>query len=607
MGSPLIIVSLSATTSEESQVQKFAEWMGIETGNIVLDSSAGLLGQLEHELIAGCNWAMTANTLAAIYRALPDPEPLGSMIEEKCATLLVVGWNEASGHDSALSWLTKGQANRVSSSIEPSETDVVFHFPVAGRAWSRQFAGLNFSVSRRGPRPTFELGAEASETTAILLASDKPAFLHIGGPGCCQMFLSSGPGTLDIGQSLSRDKGIEENYDQLIPFLIFVRASFGDFSWHGVQNTSRLIIDDPLLADTYGCLNYNRLFDSMQRHKFGTTIAFIPWNYRRTSRRWAESFLEKQVNLSICIHGCDHTNREFGSQDTETLTYQAGVSVSRMERHQERTRLPYERVMVFPQGYFSKAAIHALRRNKYLAAVNTSCYPIDDASGELKIGDFLRPAITRFDGFPIFQRHYPRKMIDFAFDLFLGKPAFIVEHHPYLGDGCLKLESFVAELQKIEPDLTWPTLSAQIERACLVRRREDSSYAVKFFTGKFVLRNDQATRTHFVLEKDEPGESVIESVLVDGKAMPFSFRESSIQFEVELDAGQVAQLEIVDKPRASLPIKRLGVRYSFGVFVRRELSEFRDNTLSKHPGMLKRAKKIADRLRVTGDHKRVKS
>jgi hypothetical protein len=45
------------------------------------------------------------------------------------------------------------------------------------------------------------------------------------------------------------------------------------------------------------------------------------------------------------------------------------------------------------------------------------------------------------------------------------------------------------------------------------------------------------------------------------------------------------------------------VRYSFGVFVRRELSEFRDNTLSKHPAMLKRAKKIADRLRVTGDQK----
>jgi hypothetical protein len=278
-----------------------------------------------------------------------------------------------------------------------------------------------------------------------------------------------------------------------------------------------------------------------------------------------------------------------------------------MERHEERTRLPFERVMVFPQGYFSKAAIHALRRNKYLAAVNTSCFPIDGSSGELRMGDFLRPAITRFDGFPIFRRHYPRRLIDIAFDLFLGKPAFIVEHHPYLGDGCLKLESFVEDLQKVEPDLTWPTLSSQIEKSCLMRRCGDGSYAVKFVTGKFVLRNDQKTRTHFVLEKDEPGESIIGSVLVDGKAMPFSFRQNGIQFEVELDAGQAGRIEIVDEPRESLPIKRLGVGYSFGVFVRRELSEFRDNALSKHPAILKRAKKIADRLRVTGDRKRRQS
>jgi hypothetical protein len=603
MDNPLIIVSLSTADDEGARLQRLSEWMGVDTTTICIDTTSDPIEQLERQLSVGSCVAMNASTLAALYGTLSHPKQLTRFVEERCAVCLVFDSGKASEHDSALAGLTNGEVNGVSLSKEPASEHDFFHFPLAARALSMQFAGISFSPSRPTPCFVFETSTNASKCTAIMLAGGKPACLSIDLPKHCRIFLiaSSAP---DIDQPLSREKGIEENHERIIPFLIFIRASFGSQSWHGIQNTARFIIDDPLLADTYGCLNYNNLFGSMQRHKFGTSIAFIPWNYRRTSKRWADGFPEKRANLSICIHGCDHTNREFSSQDADTLAYQASVSLYRMEKHEERTRLPFERVMVFPQGYFSKSAIRALRRNKYLAAVNTSCFPMDGAVGELTIADFLRPAITRFYGFPIFQRHYPRRLIDFAFDLFLGKPAFIVEHHPYLSEGLLKLESFVGDLHRVEPDLTWPTMSSQIEGSCVMRRRGDGSCAVRFFTGKFVLRNNRPTRTHFLLEKEEPGESVIRSVRVDGKSIPFSSRENSIQFEVELDAGQVGQIEVVDETSDSLPIKRLGMRYSFGVFVRRELSEFRDNTLSKHPAVLKRAKKIADRLRVTGDHKR---
>jgi hypothetical protein len=604
MDSSLIIVSLSATTDEELRVQRFAEWMGVKTRNVVLDSGADPFGQLELELATGCRWAMSANGLRDIHRASSDLERLGRFFEKSCAALLVFGWNERSGHDAALSWLTKGRVERVLSSPEPSGSEDVFHFPSAGRAWSLQFAGLRFSPSRREALATFELSANASESATILLANGKPAFLCIGAPGCRKMFLIAGPETPDIDQPLSREKGIEESYGQIIPFLISIRDGFGDYSWHGVEKTARFIIDDPLLADRYGCLDYGTLFDSMERQDFGTSIAFIPWNYRRTSRRWAEKFIRKKANLSVCIHGCDHSNREFSSQDAATLVYKAGLSVARMEKHQQRTRLPFEKVMVFPQGYFSKAAIPALRSNEYLAAVNTTCFPTDCSAGELTIGDFLRPAITRFGGFPVFRRHYPRRLIDLAFDIFLGKPAFIVEHHPYVGDGCAQLESFVRELERVEPDLSWPTLSSQIERSCLMRRCDDGSFAVKFFTRKFVLRNEQSAKSRFVLEKDEPDVSIVRSVLIDGRTVPFSSKEISIQFEVEMEAGQVRQIEVLDQPIEHLPIQRLGMRYRFGVLFRRELSEFRDNTLSRHPGMLKTAKKIASRLKMTGNHRR---
>ena len=90
--------------------------------------------------------------------------------------------------------------------------------------------------------------------------------------------------------------------------------------------------------------------------------------------------------------------------------------------------------------------------------MNTTCFPTNGGLDDLKVGDFLRPAVTRYNGFPIFQRRYPRRLFDFAFDLFLGKPALVVEHHDYFSNGCGKLEEFVAELYKLEPALSWPTL-----------------------------------------------------------------------------------------------------------------------------------------------------
>ena len=79
-----------------------------------------------------------------------------------------------------------------------------------------------------------------------------------------------------------------------------------------------------------------------------------------------------------------------------------------------------------------------------------------------KIADFLRPAITRYNGFPIFQRRYPRRLFDSAFDLFLGKPALVVEHHEYFRKGCGAMEEFVAGLYELEPALSWPTFDHSI-------------------------------------------------------------------------------------------------------------------------------------------------
>lgn len=276
--------------------------------------------------------------------------------------------------------------------------------------------------------------------------------------------------------------------------------------------------------------------------------------------------------------------------------------MQRMESQRKRIGARFEQVMVFPQGLFSMAAIQALRAKNYLAAVNTTCFPTDGGLDDLKVGDFLRPAVTRYNGFPIFQRRYPRRLFDFAFDLFLGRPALLVEHHDYFSNGCGKLEDFVAELHKLEPALSWPTLDAQLVRSCLRRSLSNGSIEVQFFTRRFQLANREQGPGRFLLSKHEPDSAAIQRVLVDRTSIPFSFEKGFLKLEVQVDEpGQVLNIEIVDREQPQRQASGFGIVHNTGVLLRRGLSEFRDNTLARHGGLLKIAKAAARGLKVTGD------
>jgi hypothetical protein len=224
----------------------------------------------------------------------------------------------------------------------------------------------------------------------------------------------------------------------------------------------------------------------------------------------------------------------------------------------------------------------------------------EDDLTDLTVGDYLMPAVTRYNGFPIFQRRYPRCLFDFAFDIFLGKPAFIVEHHEYFRDGCKAIEEFVAELHQLEPTLSWPSLTTQLTRSCLRRSLPDGSAEVQFFTRNFELVNRGHGPQRFLLRKHEPDSTAVQQVVVDGLGVPFYFEGHLLTLEVEAADNQVRYVEIIgsEQPRQ---VGGFGFVHNTGTLLRRGLSEFRDNTLARHDGTLRVAKGIARALKVTGD------
>jgi hypothetical protein len=590
----LILVSCPEQAEEDRRLLRLALFMGVLTTTIMVEDVAGLMQRLTSKFQPGTFClAMSADTLTAMSKLSIEGADLHSAISQCTKELLVFGCDGSKEQSSALSQLTAGEI----SGIRVLDQAERFALPQDAKSLSRQLAGQNFSVRQESQISVFELRCAAPSVEIIMMANERPIYVRVKREACPIFVLAAE--LADVDKPLSRNHGLENHYAALASLLIFLRHCFGESCWHAPESTARLIIDDPVLSDRYGFLDFQTLMHSMQRRQYGTSIAFIPWNYWRTSRQDASRLLGETSNLAICIHGCDHTNREF--EAANHLDSKAALAMRRMESQQERTGAAFDKVMVFPQGLFSRAAIPALRGNNYLAAVNTTCFPTDNNPDDLKISDFLRPAITQYSGFPLFQRHYPRRLFDFAFAIFLGKPALVVEHHEYFRKGCVELEEFVSELYKMEPALSWPSLTAQLTRSCLHRTCPNGSVEVQFFTRRFQLVNSGSIANHFLLRKHEPDTTTIQSVVVDGVSVPFSFDEGFLKLEVLADSGQVRTIELVDQERAPQHASAFGVVHNAGVLMRRGLSEFRDNTLARHSELLKAAKRIARVLKVTGD------
>jgi hypothetical protein len=62
----------------------------------------------------------------------------------------------------------------------------------------------------------------------------------------------------------------------------------------------------------------------------------------------------------------------------------------------------------------------------------------------------------------------------------------------------------------------------------------------------------------------------------------------------------VRNIEVVDRQQPDRA-RGFGIVHNTGALLRRGLSEFRDNTLARRPGLLKIAKGVARGLKVTGD------
>jgi len=412
-----------------------------------------------------------------------------------------------------------------------------------------------------------------------LIRIDGDTFLAGVQNGASFIVLSGARQILDIDATVAPGVCPLDWFSRLMPALMFLRYAFGDRCWQAAKKLACFIVDDPLLHDRHGFLEYDTLLAAMEQDDFATNLAFIPWNYRRSHPRVAELFRTHPRRLSLSIHGCDHTKGEFGDTAAAPLLSKARTSRARMAKHREVTGVPCDNVMVFPHGVFSTAALRAMKQAGFLAAVNSTPFPVDDPPEKLRVHDLLSPALTRHSSLPLFVRHYPTCLAEFALDLFLGKPALMVEHHDYFRDGYQQLEAFAAQINHLNDTIYWCGLEEIARNSFLWKTDADEIVHVRLFCDQSVVTNNSPTPRCFKFSKSlDQDQLKPPAVAANGDCMTTVTVDSEFCFERTLQPGEQVAIELGAPEQAPNGGLRFGSTwYRAKVFARRRLCELRDN------------------------------
>ena len=460
------------------------------------------------------------------------------------------------------------------------------------------FSGLTFGPAN--PVNDHVLGASGSDPAVQQLISigDRPFMAVVSLEGTEILFVAS-EDVADLDAEVG-DAPLAEYFSQLVPQAMALRYAAGDECWRPCEAHASIIIDDPLLRKSYGFLNFEALLRLAEQHEFHATIAFIPHNFQRNSAEITRLFRDNAARLSICFHGNDHTEGEFASTDMTLLDNLLRIAENRMNLHHQMTGLPCDRVMVFPQGNFSMEAMKVLKSHNFYAAVNTVPHPAKQPI-RLTIGELSQPAVLRYGGFPLFIRKPIRQTQshDIAFNLFFGRPTLIVEHHDIFQ--CPEsLVEIAAKINSVAPEVHWSSLATVVASSVLTRRAPDGTYHARAYSGTARIANHSDSSRRYSIEwGDSRDGASIQQVLTDGiPCSGFDIDDAGVRLSEKLAPRSAKTFSLVHRKVHAI-VRNLGLRWNAQAFLRRRLSEVRDNYLSKNQRLLTAAKTFQRRfLRV---------
>jgi hypothetical protein len=437
----------------------------------------------------------------------------------------------------------------------------------------------------------------SAQAQKYLIESPLGAFFIYAKWNGLRMFFSCSSEIIDLDEPLkSETYDVKHHFLSVVPLLMYLKWAFQDSCWQANELGACLILDDPVLKMSYGLCDFQQLERQMREHTFSTNIAFIPWNWRRTTRQMAALVRDSDGRYSISVHGCDHTRGEFATRAVPVLHGKVATAKQRMDRHKRRTGISHDLAMIFPQGAFSRESLGVLQEHQFIAAVNTEVFP-PQSRERITIADMWDTAILKYGSFPLFPRRYPRHGVEnFAFDLLLGKPCLIVEHHNFFKDGSRDVVAFVTALNSLKCALRWRSLGDVLRRAYQWRKHASGHIQIRMFANELLLTNENRDTQYYEVEKQDHDSVGIKEVLLNGAQVKWRAQKDILMFSCKLEPGEETLIQVFYNTYEGPIQTDRSLKGRFKVALRRYSSELRDNFLARSELLMllaQKAKKVA--------------
>ena len=583
----LVIPFIGELRGADARLARLAEFLGVRCETLRLEDVADRAAFLERAVPdrSAC-FVVNPRVMKEWFGPGGIPSDDVPILRSHFAHLLVHGLRADAFDSELVAALSQGRLKSVDA---VGKEAAVYAVPADSGSFCEAFAGLSFGPVNRANDHVLRIEESDPSVQALITIGGRPFMAAVKSEKTAILFIAS-EDVIDLDTEVG-DASLVPYFSRFIPHAMALRSVAGDESWRPCSAHASIIIDDPLLRKNYGFLNFDFLLRLANQHNFHAVIAFIPHNFRRNSSRVTRLFRENAARLSICFHGNDHTEAELASTDADFLNTLLQVAEDRIEAHHQTTGLPCDRVMVFPQGNFSVEAMEVMKFHNFDASVNTVLHPTKQPI-RLTIRELARPAVLRYRGFPLFIRKSIAQThsYDIAFNVFFGRPVLIGEHHD-LFERPEPLVEIAKKINSIAPEVHWSSLATVVSHSTLARKAPDGTYHVRAYSGTVRVANDSHSLRRYIIEWEGVcGGDAVAQVLMDGIPCDgFEIDDSLLRLPVELAPGRSSTFTVVyHNHRAA--VSTLGLRWNTQAFVRRRLSEVRDNYFSKNQHLLTAAK-----------------
>jgi hypothetical protein len=575
MNEAALLLSGAGPSSENGRIARLLAFFGVPSGNLPLRSwlarDTGHGGSGKVRLF--CSSDVFGELLEACQR---DARAMDRWRSHVHSAFVYAGQDSRALQD-LVRRLTGDRAATVSSDARLGS---VWTVTDAAPQFCGPMSGLSVPVQEQ------EWGAQFTSPAveSVISTSRATAFFRVDCSGV-PVFLSLSSTVVDLDAPITTGNfDVRDHFIASVPIVLYTKWALDGLCWSSPHTHACLVIDDPLLKPRYGFLKFTELLDVMRRDGFSANIAFIPWNWRRSTAKVVRMFKDNSERYSLSIHGCDHTGAEFGTRDVDWLAWKVDRASQRMSSHESRTGISHDRVMVFPQGVFSEAALGVLKRADFIAAVNTEVISADPEPPSITVSDVWDVAVMNYHRFPLFTRRYPSQGIEnLAFDVLLGKPCLIVAHHDLCRDRCERIAEFARQLNALNCRLSWVGLGDVIRGACRQRQRTPGFVEVEMYASELVITNNDKQRRRFVVSKRECDPSLVKDVLVDDRRTAWKGDDAGLlRLEFDLEPERTARVRITfHEAVRSRRRHPESVRDKVKTLLRRVGSEARDNYLAR--------------------------